>query len=450
MNTSRFRSVFIVCGVATFGLVACGAQESQPQPISFSLATSTRSASDAVGAPESSNSSSKIMAPNYSVEYVVDGKLADLGKEASSWRAQTNVVASDADLKKIATALGVKNTEVQTSSGDPYLSWYYSGVVSSEASSPPSVGMSDSDADTTAPDRTVVSPPVPENVPSKEEAQSIILKMMAKMGVDVDDANIEVNGDEYGVWATAWKTFDGMRSPMSWNIGLGANGAVTYAQGNFLKFVRGANYPVVSTTEAVKRLGDPRYSGWFGYGAVSSREVLAQDMTPIPAVEDVVQTIRLTKVSASLTPVIASDATLWLLPSYEYLTSEGYAVSALALDDKYIEQTPISTVPDSDVDVTVPGAGSGSSGSSTGATPPADGGVAEPVPTPQTVLPTENDAKALVGLNEDEAVKIIEGNGWTYCIGSRDGEEFMLTKDFITSRLTLGIEKSIVGTATIG
>jgi hypothetical protein len=450
MNTSRFRLVLVVCGVATFGLVACGDQESQPQPISFSLAASTRSASDEVGAPESSNSDAKMMAPNYSVEYVVDGKLADLGKEASSWRAETNVVASDADLKKIATALGVKSDEVQTSPGDPYLSWYYSGVKASEASSPPSVGMSDSDAETTAPDRTVVSPPVPENVPTKDAAQTIVQKMLAKMGVDVDDANIEVNGDEYGVWVTAWETFDGMRSPMSWNIGLGANGAVTYAQGNFLKFARGANYPVVSTAEAVQRLGDPRYSGWFGYGAVSSREVLAQDMTPIPAVEDVVQTIRLTKVSASLTPVIASDATLWLLPSYEYLTSEGYAVSALALDDKYIEQTPISTVPDSDVDVTVPGAGSGSSGSSTGVTPPADGGVAEPVPTPQTVLPTENDAKALVGLNEDEAVKIIEGNGWTYRIGSRDGEEFMLTKDFITSRLTLGIEKSIVGTATIG
>jgi hypothetical protein len=450
MNTSRFRLVLVVCGVATFGLVACGDQESQPQPISFSLAASTRSASDEVGAPESSNSSAKIMAPNYSVEYVVDGKLADLGKEASSWRAETNVVASDADLKKIATALGVKSDEVQTSPGDPYLSWYYSGVKASEASSPPSVGMSDSDAETTAPDRTVVSPPVPENVPTKDAAQTIVQKMLAKMGVDVDDANIEVNGDEYGVWVTAWETFDGMRSPMSWNIGLGANGAVTYAQGNFLKFARGANYPVVSTAEAVQRLGDPRYSGWFGYGAVSSREVLAQDMTPIPAVEDVVQTIRLTKVSASLTPVIASDATLWLLPSYEYLTSEGYAVSALALDDKYIEQTPISTVPDSDVDVTVPGAGSGSSGSSTGATPPVDGGVVEPAPTPQSALPTEQDAKALVGLNEDEAVKIIEGNGWTYRIGSRDGEEFMLTKDFITSRLTLGIEKSIVGTATIG
>ena len=141
---------------------------------------------------------------------------------------------------------------------------------------------------------------------------------------------------------------------------------------------------------------------------------------------------------------------LWLLPSYEYLTSEGYTVSALALDDKYIEQTPISTVPDSDVDVTVPGAGSGSSGSSTGETPPVDGGVVEPVPTPQTVLPTETDAKALVGLNEDEAVKIIEGNGWIYRIGSRDGEQFMLTQDYLTSRLTLGIEKSIVVTASIG
>jgi hypothetical protein len=72
------------------------------------------------------------------------------------------------------------------------------------------------------------------------------------------------------------------------------------------------------------------------------------------------------------------------------------------------------------------------------------------VPTPQTVLPTENDAKALVGLNEDEAVKIIEGNGCTYRIGSRDGEQFMLTEDYSTSRLTLGIEKSIVVTATIG
>jgi hypothetical protein len=450
MNTSRFRLVLVVCGVATFGLVACGAQESQPQPISFSLAASTRSASDEVGAPESSNSDAKMMAPNYSVEYVVDGKLADLGKEASSWRAETNVVASDADLKKIATALGVKSAEVQTSPGDPYLSWYYSGAVSSEASSPPSVGMSDSDAETTAPDRTVVSPPVPENVPTKDAAQTIVQKMLAKMGVDVDDANIEVNGDEYGVWVTAWETFDGMRSPMSWNIGLGANGAVTYAQGNFLKFARGANYPVVSTAEAVQRLGDPRYSGWFGYGAVSSREVLAQDMTPIPAVEDVVQTIRLTKVSASLTPVIASDTKLWLLPSYEYLTSEGYTVSALALDDKYIEQTPVSTVPDDDVNVTTPGAGSGSTGSSTGGTTPADGGVVEPVPTPQTILPTEKDAKALVGLNEDEAVKIIEGNGWTYRIGSRDGEQFMLTEDYSTSRLTLGIEKSIVVTATIG
>lgn len=450
MNTSPFRSFAALCGVATFGLVACGAQESQPQPISFSLAASTRSASDAVGAPESSNSDAKIMAPNYSVEYVVDGKLADLGKDASSWRAETDVVASDADLKKIATALGVKSAEVQTSPGDPYLSWYYSGAVTSEASSPPSVGMSDSDAETTAPDRTVVSPPIPENVPTKKEAQSIIQKMLAKMDVDVDDENTEVQGDAYGVWVTAWETFDGMRSPMSWNIGLGANGAVTYAQGNFLKFARGANYPVVSTAEAVQRLGDPRYSGWFGYGAVSSKEVLAQDMTPIPAVEDVVQTIRLTKVSASLTPVIASDATLWLLPSYEYLTSEGYTVSTLALDDKYIEQTPTSTVPDDDVNVTTPGAGSGSTGSSTGGTPPVDGGVVEPAPTPQSALPTEQDAKALVGLGEEEAAKIIEGNGWTYRIGSRDGEQFMLTEDYVTSRFTLGIEKAIVMTATIG
>ncbi|NQW61016.1 hypothetical protein HQ459_09530 [bacterium] len=435
MNTSTFRSLVSLCGVAIFGLVACGAQESQPQPISFSLDVSTRSASDAVGAPESSNNDSKMMVPNYSVEYVVDGELADLGKDASSWRARTDVVASDGDVKKIATALGVKSSEVQTSVGDPYLSWYYSGAST--------VGMSDSDG-------TVVAPPIPENVPTKDETKTIVQKMLVKMGVKVNDANLELNGDEYGVWATAWETFDGMRSPMAWNIGLGANGAVTYAQGNFLKFARGAKYPVVSTTEAVTRLGDPRYSGWFGYGAVSTKAATAQDTATISTEEVVVQTIRLTKVSASLTPVIASDKTLWLLPSYEYATADGSTVSALALNDKFIEQTPTSTVPDNGVDVTTPGAGSGSSGSSTGGTPAVDGGVVEPAPTPQTVLPTEKDAKALVGLGEDEAVKIIEGNGWTSRIGSRDGEQFMLTEDYSTSRLTLGIEKAIVITATIG
>ncbi|MBJ7461377.1 MAG: hypothetical protein JHC90_07285 [Ilumatobacteraceae bacterium] len=435
MNTSTFRSLVSLCGVAIFGLVACGAQESQPQPISFSLDVSTRSASDAVGAPESSNNDSKMMVPNYSVEYVVEGELADFGKDASSWRARTDVVASDGDVKKIATALGVKSSEVQTSVGDPYLSWYYSGAST--------VGMSDSDG-------TVVAPPIPENVPTKDETKTIVQKMLVKMGVKVNDANLELNGDEYGVWATAWETFDGMRSPMAWNIGLGANGAVTYAQGNFLKFARGAKYPVVSTTEAVTRLGDPRYSGWFGYGAVSTKAAIAQDTATISAEEVVVQTIRLTKVSASLTPVIASDKTLWLLPSYEYATTDGSTVSALALNDKFIEQTPTSTVPDNDVDVTTPGAGSGSTGSSTGGTPAVDGGVVEPAPTPQTVLPTEKDAKALVGLGEDEAVKIIEGNGWTSRIGSRDGEQFMLTEDYSTSRLTLGIEKAIVITATIG
>ena len=450
MTTSTFRSFVVLCGVATFGLVACGAQESQPQPISFSLAASTRSANDSVGAPESSNSDAKMMAPNYSVEYVVDGKLSDLGKEASSWRARTDVVANDAALKKIATALGVKSTEVQTSPGDPYLSWYYSGAVSSEASSPPSVGMSDSDATTTSPDQRLVSPPVPENVPTKNEAKTIVQKMLAKMDVDVDSANTEVQGDAYGVWATAWETFDGMRSPMSWNIGLGANGVVTYAQGNFLKFTRGAKYPVVSTTEAVERLGDPKYSGWFGYGAVSSKEVLAQDTPTVSNEEVVVQTIRLTKVSASLTPVIASDKILWLLPSYEYATTDGYTVSALALEEKYIDQTPTSTVPDTDVNITTPGAGSGSSGSSVGEPPAVDGGAVEPAPTPQSVLPTEQDAKALVGLGEEEAAKVIEGNGWTYRIGSRDGEQFMLTEDFVTSRFTLGIENAIVMTATIG
>ena len=106
MTTPRVQSIVGLCAIASLALIACGMQESQPRPISFSLAASTRSANDTVGMPESNNSSSKVMAPNYSVKYVVDGTLANLGKDASSWHARTDATVSSADLKKIATALG--------------------------------------------------------------------------------------------------------------------------------------------------------------------------------------------------------------------------------------------------------------------------------------------------------------------------------------------------------
>jgi hypothetical protein len=56
----------------------------------------------------------------------------------------------------------------------------------------------------------------------------------------------------------------------------------------------------------------------------------------------------------------------------------------------------------------------------------------------------------LVGLSEDEALKVIASRGWTSRVGSRDGEDFMLTTDYSETRLTLSIEAGTVTNAVIG
>lgn len=139
--------------------------------------------------------------------------------------------------------------------------------------------------------------------------------------------------------------------------------------------------------------------------------------------------------------VVDADGVVWLLPAYEYDTADGYSVSTLAITDEFIVQEE-SPSPDTAVEPLPGDTGSGSSGGE-GSSPGSAGanGVAPP---------TENDAAGIVGLAEDEAVKVIEAMGWTSRIGSRDGEDFMLTTDYSPTRLTLSIEDGTVTKAVIG
>jgi hypothetical protein len=529
-----------VGAVAVLALLsACGNREDTLQVISFSASQSARSANDSALSATGESSDAKMMAPVMNVNYVVDGNLDDFGASAQSWIAKPVAKPNTSAMKKIASALGVKAELKEQSKdmgggfvagptdgsapsvmfsgvsrdglGDPYLGWYYNTGYAMESSSSAGAAVApdsqSSNSDSSISDTTtVIDEPreqsQPKNLPTANEATTIVEGLLASMGQSLDSMSIEANTDNWGTYATAWREYGGIRSPLSWNFGFGSDAELRYASGAMIEFSKGPKYPQVNTTAGVERLGDPRYSGWFGYGIMASdtatksatsaltepavapsSEVAPVEPLPVPetavaetvvegvpetVVEEspVAQDVSIVSVAQSLTPVIDSENNVWLLPSYDYTTKEGYTVSALALEDKYIDQTngdttttivepgpiepgpmepnPIEPGP-SDGASTPGDAGGGSSGSPGTATIVDGGSIGSEV-----VLPTEADAKSLIGMGEAEAVKLIESRGWVARIGSRDGEEYMLTMDYSDSRITLGIEKAIVVTATIG
>jgi hypothetical protein len=64
--------------------------------------------------------------------------------------------------------------------------------------------------------------------------------------------------------------------------------------------------------------------------------------------------------------------------------------------------------------------------------------------------PSQEEAVALVGLGEDEAVKVAESKGWITRVSSRDGEEFQMTMDYVANRVNLAITDGKVTGVSVG
>jgi hypothetical protein len=62
----------------------------------------------------------------------------------------------------------------------------------------------------------------------------------------------------------------------------------------------------------------------------------------------------------------------------------------------------------------------------------------------------ENSAQQLLGLPEEEATKVAMANGWLVRVAARDGEFFMLTKDYVENRVNLSVKNGIVIAITVG
>ncbi|MEY3823018.1 MAG: hypothetical protein RL628_1126 [Actinomycetota bacterium] len=309
-------------------------------------------------------------------------------------------------------------------------------------------------------------PAAPENVPTKAEAEELFAATMTALGVNNDDLILDSYSDEWGANVTGYLTIDGVRSPLSWSVGYGAEASITWASGVFADVQDGASYPRIGTAAAIERLNSQQAGNWGGpmvRGGVTYDTAVASDIaaTPVPepASSDVeaavttepatsdaaptldapapeVQEVLIIGVEEELVTLYGADGSIYLVPGYTFITAEdeyGYAgrYTVSALPDEYMQvadavnEVPLSIAPET-------------------AAPAVDPTVAPDMSVAQEV------ADSVVGMSEAEATKTAEAKGLTVRVGSRDGEDFALTMDYRTDRVTLTVKDDKVTAATPG
>ena len=311
-----------------------------------------------------------------------------------------------------------------------------------------------------------VEPAAPENVPTKAEAEELFAATMTALGVNNDDLILDSYSDEWGANVTGYLKIDGVRSPLSWSVGYGADASITWASGVFADVQDGASYPRIGTAAAIERLNSQQAGNWGGpmvRGGVTYDSAVTSDIaaTPVPepASSDVeaavttepatsdaaptldapapeIQEVSIIGVEEELVTLYGADGSIYLVPGYTFIAAEdeyGYAgrYTVSALPDEYrqvadaVNEVPLSIAPET-------------------AAPAVDPTVAPDMSVAQEVADT------VLGMSEAEATKTAEAKGLTVRVGSRDGEDFPLTMDYRTDRVTLTVKADKVTAVTVG
>jgi hypothetical protein len=437
---------------------------------------------------------------NYQQNFTASTDLPALDSSARSYTLVAGDVSANSR-NALKEAFGVTQDFVaqDVSQGGGYLSGNYDGktptlYVSSDAmhywsfspvwdessiSSRPCIIDSDTTyvptSDVPAPIAEICAEPAaPENVPTKAEAEELFATTVRALGANVDDLVIDSYADEWGANVNGYLKIDGVRSSLTWSIGYGANGEISWASGVLVDVQDGASYPRIGTTAALERLnnqqsdmwGDPMVRGGVAYDTGVSSDIAATPV-PEPATSDVeaavttepatsdvaptldapapeVQEVSIVAVEEELVTLYGADGSIYLVPGYTFIAAAdeyGYVgrYTVSALPDEYMQVTDaVDAVPATDVPVP----------DTAVALPSVDPAV-DPTVAPDMSVAQEV-ADSVVGMSEAEATKTAEAKGLTVRVGSRDGEDFALTMDYRTDRVTLTVIADKVTAATPG
>jgi hypothetical protein len=320
-------------------------------------------------------------------------------------------------------------------------------------------------ADTRLPVEECPEPEPPVGVPTAEQAEARVRELLAALGEDAAAFQFETYADEWSASVTAYRLVDGLRWPLAYGFGFGAEGALQWASGSLAEPIPTGPYPLVDLDTALARLGEQ--NAMWGYGgtvaidaraaeetaAASTAAEVAAPETPVeapvddqgdagtPAPDEITETpepivATLVDVRADFWWVWDTDNSVWLLPAYTFTDADGIPFTIPAVTDDYmivvepvVEPLP-EPMPAEPVDPVVV---------DPPATEPAPGESTPPAPTG-----TLADLEALVGVPLPEFEDLATRFGYTTRVARVDGVDQALTMDYSESRVNVAVEGDIV------
>lgn len=427
---------FILFGLLAATLTSCA----KSGPVTLSLATS-QSRTGEVRMNTDASFQEPAALP-VEVDYSVRGVLPYLGDKLLAWSIGRRTKPSG-ELEKLAFSFGIVG-DIEKIDDNSYLAtdaskqrsvnlwiddaggwWSYQDFAQSGGGSASSPGC--------APDTECVVEPVvptkPKNLIAPGDALRRTNQYLSRADMVPLNYPLEARQTEYSTEVFGALTLGGVKTNIGVSFSYGENGVLTSASGPMITIAMAGRYPIVSPMEAVKRLSDPKY------GAIGAATRLAADVavssSPNPSssstsrIDIVITNVRLLLMEARL-----SNGTHMLLPAYTFSNAEGDVGTVVAITDellafrKSVTETTVNSSPPPDT-----------------------------APLPEPAEPgalSQAEADGLIGLTEQEAIKTAESKGWIVRIAARDGEYFMLTSDYVTNRVNLTVEKTLVTSVAIG
>ena len=446
----RFFSTVAIVAVSSFLITACGSTD----PLVLSLKSSqVKSGSNRANPASAQNAEDAKLAYAQDVSYSVLNELPDLGETGAAWSVNP-LKENIGTLKKFAIALGVSGEVVKEDKNnfsigvddksgaglrlfvDVSSAWwnYSSGSTGSGATSsaacPPDTECVDAG-------RPVVDPTPPVNLPDEATAISRVTQLLKDAGLRVKPYAFSATKTEWSTEVIGTLMARDVSSNISLYVSFGSDAQIMYASGPLIELKNAGSYPLIAPKDAVKRMSQLQY-GLVGPTARSAIDLAVSS----PAVDNsasVAITVPITGVRLALMQTTLTNNSTILLPAYTFTNADGDVGTVLAIEDKYLSygDSEVTDGGDPEPEPVSPGS------------PAVDPGQAENPTNPVAAL-DDASAKKLIGLTEAEAQKVATELGWQVRVAMRDGEAFMLTKDYQTNRVNLTITKGSVTAVVIG
>ena len=194
----------------------------------------------------------------------------------------------------------------------------------------------------------------PDLIPTKPELVEQTIATFAALGIEVTEAQLTVQRDEWGAYVTVSNSHNGQPIPIDFYIAWDFQGQISSISAASFEIVERGEFGTVSPVDAVARIKDGRWYGGvaskyyeqyyrpIGFARSTDAVTLpapkegAEDQ-PVEPVEPEIVDLRINKSEAVMVSVFDSVGNMWLVPGYLLFNDQGWFDSIVSLEEGVIQ-----------------------------------------------------------------------------------------------------------------